>query len=67
MKMRAAMTYAFGRIHQLGNMPWHNNQVTNQMEGNPSISSIVSTYMLSLRRRKVTNHISLPLSYNYAH
>ncbi|KAF7779026.1 hypothetical protein Agabi119p4_3374 [Agaricus bisporus var. burnettii] len=53
MKMRAAMTYAFGRLHQLGNIPWHFNEASGRMEGNPSVSSVVSTYMLSLRRRKV--------------
>ncbi|EKM82403.1 hypothetical protein AGABI1DRAFT_35038 [Agaricus bisporus var. burnettii JB137-S8] len=53
MKMRAAMTFAFGRLHQLGNTPWHLNAGNGKMEGNPSVSSIISTYMLSLRRRKV--------------
>lgn len=52
-KMRAAATYAFGRLHQLGNVPWHRSEVTGQWVGNPSVSETVSTYMLSLRRRKV--------------
>ncbi|KAF8135307.1 hypothetical protein K438DRAFT_763706 [Mycena galopus ATCC 62051] len=49
-KMRAAMTYAFGRIHRLGSTPWQEEPVPS---GNPSVSEIVSSYMVSLRRRKV--------------
>ncbi|KAJ7477890.1 hypothetical protein B0H11DRAFT_1660371, partial [Mycena galericulata] len=52
-KMRAAMTYAFGRVQRLGSNPWHECPVTGQMLGNPSVSEIVSSYMVSLRRRKV--------------
>ena len=51
--MRAAMTYAFGRLHGLGTLPWHQSEVTGAMVGNPSVSDTVSTYMVSLRRRKV--------------
>ncbi|KAI9568252.1 hypothetical protein HD554DRAFT_2022557, partial [Boletus coccyginus] len=49
-KMRAAMTYAFGRLHGLGDMPWHRSEVTNQMLGNPSVSTQVSSYMCALRQ-----------------
>ena len=52
-KMRAAMTYAFGRLHGLGTLPWHQSEVTGTMVGNPSVSDTVSSYMVSLRRRKV--------------
>lgn len=52
-KMRAAMTYAFGRLHGLGGLPWHRSEATGAMVGNPSISDTVSSYMVSLRRRKV--------------
>ncbi|KAN0088524.1 DNA breaking-rejoining enzyme [Tylopilus felleus] len=52
-KMRAAMTYVFGRLHGLGDMPWHRSEVTNKMLGNPSVSTQVSSYMCALRRRKV--------------
>ena len=52
-KMRAAMTYAFGRLHGLGTLPWHQSEVTGAMVGNPSVSDTVSSYMVSLRRRKV--------------
>jgi hypothetical protein len=52
-KMRAAMTYMFGRIHGLGTLPWQESEVTGKMKGNPSVCEIVSTYMVSLRRRKV--------------
>ena len=51
--MRAAMTYAFGRLHGLGTLPWHQSEVTGAMVGNPSVSDTVSSYMVSLRRRKV--------------
>ncbi|KAK7037921.1 hypothetical protein R3P38DRAFT_3311188 [Favolaschia claudopus] len=52
-KMRAAMTYAFGRLHGLGSLPWHESELTGKMVGNPSVSETVATYMTSLRRRKV--------------
>lgn len=51
-KMRAAMTYAFGRIQRLGSVPWQES-VSGHTTGNPSVSEIVSSYMVSLRRRKV--------------
>lgn len=48
------MTYAFGRLHGLGDMPWHQSEVGDgEMRGNPSVSVAVSSYMCSLRRRKV--------------
>jgi hypothetical protein len=53
-KMRAAMTYAFGRLYGLGSLPWHENESLGRMIGNPSVSNIVSSYMVSLRRRKVS-------------
>ncbi|KAG2044366.1 hypothetical protein BDR03DRAFT_930434 [Suillus americanus] len=53
-KMRASMTYAFGRLSGLGNMPWHKSDIGGGiMVGNPSISVEVSSYMCSLRRCKV--------------
>lgn len=51
--MRAAMTYAFGRIHGLGSMHWQHTSADGNSVGNPSVSEMVSRYMLSLRRRKV--------------
>jgi hypothetical protein len=53
-KMRAAMTYAFGRLHGLGSTPWHESESAGRMVGNPSVSNIVSSYMVGLRRRKVS-------------
>ncbi|KAJ7807125.1 DNA breaking-rejoining enzyme [Mycena olivaceomarginata] len=53
-KMRASMTYAFGRLCGLGSLPWHESEVTGRMVGNPSVSETVATYMTSLRRRKET-------------
>ncbi|KAJ7803541.1 DNA breaking-rejoining enzyme [Mycena olivaceomarginata] len=52
-KMRASMTYAFGRLCGLGSLPWHESEVTGRMVGNPSVSETVATYMTSLRRRKL--------------
>ncbi|KAG2032395.1 DNA breaking-rejoining enzyme [Suillus americanus] len=53
-KMRASMTYAFGKLCGLGNMHWHeSNAGDGTMVGNPSISVEVSLFMCSLRRRKV--------------
>ncbi|KII83177.1 hypothetical protein PLICRDRAFT_77947, partial [Plicaturopsis crispa FD-325 SS-3] len=51
-KMRASATYAFGRIHGLGILPWHQNDA-GRMVGNPSVSTTVSSFMLSLHRRKI--------------
>lgn len=51
--MRAAVSYGFGRVHGCGNIPWRKSELTNNWIGNPSVSELVSTYMLSLRRRKV--------------
>ncbi|KAJ3551648.1 hypothetical protein NP233_g13041 [Leucocoprinus birnbaumii] len=53
MKMRAAATYGFGRVHQLGDAAWRHSPISDTWEGNPSLASLVSTYMVSLRRRKV--------------
>ncbi|KAJ3970452.1 DNA breaking-rejoining enzyme [Lentinula raphanica] len=52
-KMRAAATYGFGRLHGLGMQAWHQSEISGKMLGNPSVSETVSTYMVSLRRRKV--------------
>jgi hypothetical protein len=52
-KMRASMTYAFGRLHGLGSMHWQHSPLGEGMVGNPSVSEAVSRYMLSLHRRKV--------------
>uniref|UniRef100_A0A0W0EVW5 Uncharacterized protein n=1 Tax=Moniliophthora roreri TaxID=221103 RepID=A0A0W0EVW5_MONRR len=37
-KMRASATYGFGRLHRLGNLPWHKSEVLEKMLGNPSVS-----------------------------
>lgn len=52
-KMRASMTYAFGRLCGIGPIPWHKSEVTGKMVGNPSVSDTVASFMVSLRRRKV--------------
>jgi len=54
MKMRAAATYGFGRRYSRGSTPWYITE-SGQWRGNPSISTQVSRYMVSLRRRKVRN------------
>ncbi|EJD42655.1 hypothetical protein AURDEDRAFT_67192, partial [Auricularia subglabra TFB-10046 SS5] len=51
-KLRASMTYWFGREQTIGNTGWH-MQGGKTWVGNPSISPAVSHYMNSLRRRKV--------------
>ncbi|KAH7872918.1 uncharacterized protein C8R40DRAFT_1051204, partial [Lentinula edodes] len=51
-KMRAAATFGFGRVHGLGMQAWHRSEISGKTLGNPSVSETVSTYMLSLRRRK---------------
>jgi hypothetical protein len=56
-KMRASMTYAFGRIQGLGSQSWQKSEVSGKMIGNPSVSESVATYMMSLRNRKVCVHI----------
>jgi hypothetical protein len=58
-KMRASMTYTFGHIYGLGSLPWHKNETTGTMVGNPSVSQTVSSYMISLRRRKVSSYLSV--------
>ncbi|PPR00572.1 hypothetical protein CVT24_005457 [Panaeolus cyanescens] len=55
-KMRAAMTYTFGRVYGLGKQAWSEQQTQDGgllTAGNPSVSELVSRYMLSLHRRKV--------------
>ncbi|TRM67998.1 hypothetical protein BD626DRAFT_564873 [Schizophyllum amplum] len=52
-KMRAALTHLFGITFALGNIEWHRDAATGRMVGNPSISSLVSRYMIGLQRRKV--------------
>ncbi|KAF8802224.1 hypothetical protein BYT27DRAFT_7244876 [Phlegmacium glaucopus] len=55
-KMQASMTHVFGRVLGIGSQPWKQTTSSDgevRVEGNPSISEKVSTYMVSLRRRKV--------------
>ncbi|PPQ78301.1 hypothetical protein CVT24_006499 [Panaeolus cyanescens] len=55
-KMRAAMTYTFGRVHGLSKQAWSEQHTLDGRlitSGNPSVSELVSRYMLSLHRRKV--------------
>ncbi|KAJ7150520.1 hypothetical protein C8R43DRAFT_1107428 [Mycena crocata] len=53
-KMRAAMSHKFSREYELGTQEWQANPlISGQFYGNPSISTIVSQYMISLRRNKV--------------
>jgi hypothetical protein len=57
-KMRAALTYGFGRIGKCGNTPWFLSD-KGEWRGNPSISEKVSNYMVSLRKRKVWQFTNL--------
>lgn len=52
MKMRSAMTYGFGRSYERGRTHWTQTEGIS-WTGNPSISTIVSRYMVALRKRKV--------------
>ncbi|KAL1726302.1 DNA breaking-rejoining enzyme, partial [Schizophyllum commune] len=51
-KIRAAMTYMFGVVYNRGGMEWHEDPSTARMVGNPSVSPLVSRYMVGLQRRK---------------
>ena len=50
--MRSALSYRFAMVPTRGRLPWSQNEL-GAWKGNPSLSSQVSHYMLSLRRRKV--------------
>ncbi|KAF8335627.1 hypothetical protein F5887DRAFT_891825 [Amanita rubescens] len=52
MKMRSSMTYGFGRLCKRGKTRWSSpDEVT--WTGNPSMSTLVSRYMVALKKRKV--------------
>ncbi|KAG1814841.1 hypothetical protein EV424DRAFT_1325878 [Suillus variegatus] len=53
-KMRAAVSHKFGCNHKLGTQPWSEHPtITGKFIGNPSLSVMVSQYMVSLCCRKV--------------
>ncbi|EIW59000.1 uncharacterized protein TRAVEDRAFT_80204, partial [Trametes versicolor FP-101664 SS1] len=52
MKMRAALTYAYGRDPAVGTSSWHLTEA-GVWRGNPSKSDRVTQYMRSMHRRKV--------------
>ncbi|TFK88178.1 hypothetical protein K466DRAFT_489453 [Polyporus arcularius HHB13444] len=53
-KMRAAVSHKFGRGFKIGAQMWCESQLLpGTFLGNPSLSVVVSEYMISLRRRKV--------------
>ncbi|PBK94775.1 hypothetical protein ARMGADRAFT_926900, partial [Armillaria gallica] len=56
-KIHAMACYGFKKILRTGEVLWHqiegSNGLTGQWVGNPAISEIVSTYMVSLHQRKV--------------
>ncbi|KAI0761063.1 hypothetical protein BD413DRAFT_607291 [Trametes elegans] len=52
--MRAAISHKYGREYKLGTQPWTESALEpGKFLGNPSLSVVVSQYMVSLRRRKV--------------
>jgi len=55
--MRAAATFGFGRVCNLGMLAWHRSEITGKMLGNPSVSEALTSYMLSLRQRKVCTEL----------
>ncbi|KAJ7649394.1 hypothetical protein DFH06DRAFT_1331767 [Mycena polygramma] len=52
-KMRAAASWNFGQVENQGNATWRKSELTGKWVGNPSVSTLVSQYMTSLKRRKV--------------
>lgn len=55
--MRASISHKFGRDYQMGTLHWHESPHSpGTYGGNPSLSVVVSQYMVSLRRRKVSNN-----------
>jgi hypothetical protein len=54
-KMRSAMTYTYGYECGIGSLPFHFDSTTKKWVGNPSLSTVVSTYMIALKRRKVSH------------
>ncbi len=53
-KMRASITHVYGRDFGLGTQVWLEDPLfRGKYTGNPSLSTVVSSYMISLRRRKV--------------
>lgn len=53
MKMRSSMTYGFGRLCERGRTHWSQSTDGVTWTGNPSMSVLVSRYMVALRKRKV--------------
>lgn len=54
-KMRAAVSHKFGREFGYGTQVWTERPLSpGKFTGNPSLSTVVSQYMVSLRRRKVS-------------
>ncbi|KAK7001192.1 hypothetical protein R3P38DRAFT_3327245 [Favolaschia claudopus] len=60
-KMRAAMTYAFGRLYGLGSLPWHESESTGRMVGNPSVSETVRVGEPATSARAITQETLLEL------
>jgi len=55
MKMRASLTYGFGKLRSRGTLMWTVDEHGNT-HGNPSVSSTVTSYMIALKRRKVCSY-----------
>ena len=47
------MTHVFGRDLGLRNEKWHKSETMGNMAGNPSVSTLLASYMVSLRNQKV--------------
>jgi hypothetical protein len=53
-KMQAAISHKFGCDYGLGTQPWMENPAyPGRFIGNPSLSVVVSQYMISLQHRKI--------------
>ncbi|KIY67164.1 hypothetical protein CYLTODRAFT_353777 [Cylindrobasidium torrendii FP15055 ss-10] len=54
-KMRAALTFVFGKICGLGTTPWHESELKRGVWlGNPSASPVLSSFMTGLSREKAS-------------
>ena len=62
-KMRAAISHKFGRDFGLHTQSWQESTTQpGKYTGNPSLSSTICHYMISLRRRKVSTCAFISIS-----
>ncbi|KAF9070190.1 DNA breaking-rejoining enzyme [Rhodocollybia butyracea] len=59
-KIQAAFTYGFNCIAGLGLATWERSEVTGKMKGNPSVSSLISSYMVQAGETATSSHAVTP-------